>query len=86
MSGIIQLLHEGQVIQQGKYECISQYNAFLEKYKRLYGKGFSKITINNIPNPAQEKTHPRFKKGSLPETYKKPTFSKNRSWYSSGER
>lgn len=49
MRGTIELYHWDQLIRWKKYDCVQTRDKIIESWKRLYGSGFSRTTLKDIP-------------------------------------
>ena len=71
MTGIIELIHLGNIIKRTSYDGPARKKKIIQSWKRLYGKGFDKATLNDIPDRKIVITG-TFSKGDIPKTFASP--------------
>jgi len=69
MSGIIQLVYEGNVIRQAQYITASQKGKIIRAWREQYGPAFKKAKLVDDPDLPISKPSP-YKKGGMHTKYR----------------
>jgi len=69
MTGIIQLVHEGNIIRQAQYITASQKGKIIRAWREQYGPAFTKAKLVDDPDLPISKPSP-YKKGGMHTKYR----------------
>lgn len=72
MTGTLEVYRGEEFITSNRYSSLGYAQALRDRWKKLYGKLYDKLTIKDIPDNHSDRHKSNFKKGEMVKVYHLP--------------